>query len=89
MILSLDNFFALVKQIEVNKKFYKYCKNHPGTGINLFQVVVEKKKSKKKKKVLAPLAPDGPPQALDLAAHLKLLGDSITKMGEITGEVRK
>ena len=80
----------LVYNIEVNKKC-KYCKNlnHPGNGINLFQVVVEKKKSKKKKKVLAPLAPDGPPQALDLAAHLKLLGDSITKMGEITGEVRK
>ena len=54
----------------------------------LHQVVVEKKKSKKKKKkVLAPLPPDGPPEALDLAAHLKLLGDSITKMGEITGEV--
>ncbi|XP_063678123.1 HMG box-containing protein 4-like [Bolinopsis microptera] len=51
------------------------------------KVVVEKKKSKKKKKVLAPLAPDGPPEALDLAAHLKLLGDSITKMGEITGEL--
>ena len=43
---------------------------------------------KKKKRALAPLPPDGPPEALDLAAHLKLLGDSITKMGEITGEVR-
>jgi len=51
------------------------------------KVVVEKKKRKKKKKVLAPLPPDGPPEALDLAAHLKLLGDSITKMGEITGEL--
>ena len=45
------------------------------------------KKSKKKKKSLAPPPPDNAPEALDLAAHLKLLGDSITKMGEITGEV--
>ena len=52
------------------------------------QVVVEKKVKKKKKRALAPLPPDGPPEALDLAAHLKLLGDSITKMGEITGEVK-
>lgn len=40
-------------------------------------------KKKKKKKFLAPLPADGPPRALDFAAHLKLLGESVTKMGEI------
>lgn len=47
---------------------------------------VEKKKGKKRR-TLAPLPPDGPPEPLDLAAHMKLLGECITKMGEITGEM--
>ena len=45
------------------------------------------KTSKKRKGIAAP-APDTPPEALDLAAHMKLLGDSFAKMGEIASEVK-
>jgi len=44
-------------------------------------------KPKHSKRTPAPPPPDTAPEALDYAAHLKLLGDSITKMGEITGEL--